>query len=379
MKKLLIDAISTSSGGAINHLKIIVNQFHKQDYFDCVDVFLPEKTKKKLPKIKNVNYICPKFFLSNLLLRIFWQIIILNIRVIKNKYDCIFVTGSSHFILSRPVVTISQNLLPFTTPEVRKYFFSYFYLKLKILYFTQKFSFKFSEGVIFLHHVSKKIILDKIGEIKGESKIIAHGLNHSRSSKKKKYTNKKYRLIYVSNIDYYKNQIFLLKALDLFIEKNPKLKNLLNIEFYGGYYLPALKKFNHYLFNKVQNKKNFKYYGLKDSKFIYEDRKGIDTIFLFASTCENFSVSLLEGMSSGYPVICVDQQPMKSVLGRGAIFYKHNSISSFQNKLNKIIFSKKIQNKLSKIIYLRSKKFNDNEMAQKTFKFLIKISKENEK
>ena len=229
MKKLLIDAISTSSGGAINHLKIIVNQFHKQKYFDSVDVFLPEKTKKKLPKIKNVNYICPKFFLSNLFLRIFWQIIILNIRVIKKKYDCIFVTGSSHFILNQPVVTISQNLLPFTPHEVRKYFFSYFYLKLKILYFTQKFSFKFSKGVIFLHQVSKKIILDKIGKIRGESKIIAHGLNLNRSFKKKKYTNKKYRLIYVSNIDYYKNQIFLLKALDLFIEKNPKLKNLLNI------------------------------------------------------------------------------------------------------------------------------------------------------
>jgi glycosyltransferase involved in cell wall biosynthesis len=379
MKRLLIDAISTSSGGAINHLKIIVNQFHKQNYFDTVDVFLPENTKKKMTKIKNVNYICPKFFLSNLFLRVFWQVIILNIKIIKNKYNCIFVTGSSHFILSCPVVTISQNLLPFAPKEVKKYFFSYFYLKLKILYFTQKFAFKFSEGVIFLHHISRKIILDEIGKIKGDSKIVAHGLNLSRSFKKKKYKNKKYRLIYVSNIDYYKNQIFLLKSIDLFLEKNPNLKNLLTIEFYGGYYLPALKKFNYYLSKKVHNKKNFKYFGLKDSKFIYQDRKGVDTIFLFASSCENFSVSLIEGMSSGYPIICADQQPMKSVLGSGAIFYKHDSILSFQNKLNKIIFSKKIQNKLSRIIHLRSKRFNDNEMAKKTFKFLIKISKKNEK
>ena len=120
---------------------------------------------------------------------------------------------------------------------------------------TQKFSFKSSKGVIFLHDYSKKSILNIIGKIKGESKIIAHGLKLNKFLKK--YINKKYRLIYVSNIDFYKNQIFLLKALDLFIEKYPKLKNSLVVEFYGGFYLPALNEFNYYLSNKVQNKKKF--------------------------------------------------------------------------------------------------------------------------
>tara|TARA_Y100000389_G_scaffold69971_1_gene66665 strand:+ start:15428 stop:16564 length:1137 start_codon:yes stop_codon:yes gene_type:complete len=378
MKKLLIDAISTSSGGAISHLKIIVNQFYNQNYFDSVDVFLPENTKNKMPEIKNVNYISPKFFLKNLLLRIFWQVVILNIRIIRKKYNCIFVTGSSHFILNGPVVTISQNLLPFSFNEVKKYFFSIFYIKLKILYLTQKFSFKSSKGVIFLHDYSKKFILEIIGKLKGESKIIAHGLKLNKFLKKK-YTNKKYRLIYVSNIDFYKNQIFLLKALDLFLEKYPKFKNSIFVEFYGGFYLPALNEFNYYLSNKVQNKKNFKYFGLKDSKFIYRDEKGVDTISLFASSCENFSVSLIESMANGYPTICVDQQPMKSVLGSDAIFYKYDSILSFHNKFSKVIFSKAIQNRLSKKIFLRSKKFSDHDMAKKTFKFLIDIAKKNEK
>lgn len=376
MKKLLIDAISTSSGGAINHLKIILNNFRKQNYFEVVDVFLPESTKKRMPKIKNINYICPKFFLGNLFLRIIWQIFVLNLIIIKNNYHCIFVTGSSHLILAKPVVTISQNLLPFTPSEVKKYFLSFFYLKLKILYITQKFSFKLSQGVIFLHNISKNIILREIGEIKGEKKIVAHGLN--TSLKKKKYRNKKYRLIYVSNIDFYKNQIFLLKAIDFFLEKNPEFKKDLNVEFFGSYYRPALNEFNSYLAKKVKNKKNFKYYGLKSSKFIYNDRKGIDTIFLFASTCENFSVSLIEGMSRGYPILCVNKQPMKSVLGSGAVFYRHESISSFYDNLSKIIFSKIKQNILSSKVYLRSKKFNDNNMAKKTYSFLIKISKKYE-
>ena len=45
MKKLLIDAISTNSGGAISHLKNLLLNFKNQNYFEKVDVFLPENTK----------------------------------------------------------------------------------------------------------------------------------------------------------------------------------------------------------------------------------------------------------------------------------------------------------------------------------------------
>ena len=44
MKRLLIDAISTNSGGAISHLKNILINFNNQKYFQKVDVFLPKKT-----------------------------------------------------------------------------------------------------------------------------------------------------------------------------------------------------------------------------------------------------------------------------------------------------------------------------------------------
>ena len=74
-------------------------------------------------------------------------------------------------------------------------------------------------------------------------------------TKKAQYNKNKYRLIYVSNIDYYKNQIFLLQSLDNFFEKYPKYKNKIIIEFYGSYYRPALIEFNNYLKNKVKNKK----------------------------------------------------------------------------------------------------------------------------
>jgi hypothetical protein len=175
-KKLLIEAISTNSGGAIAHLKNLLLNFDNQSYFDEVDVYLPFQTKKLMPIKKSINYICPSFFSLNLFSRVLWQTLILNIIVIKKKYDCIFVTGSSHFLLRGPVVTISQNLLPFSQNEVEKYFFSFFYIKMKLLKFIQKLSFKMSKGIIFLHKYSQNKILSQINRVKGMINVVAHGV-----------------------------------------------------------------------------------------------------------------------------------------------------------------------------------------------------------
>ncbi len=371
-KKLLIEAISTNSGGAIAHLKNLLLNFENQSYFDEVDVYLPLKTKKLMPIKKSINYICPSFFTHNLFFRILWQTLILNIIIIKKKYECIFVTGSSHFLFSGPVVTISQNLLPFSKDEVEKYFFSLFYIKMKLLRFIQKLSFKMSHGIIFLHKYSQKKILSHIYRIKGLINVVAHGIENSKLLPFK--NEKKFRVIYVSNIDLYKNQIFIVKAINEFLEKNPKYKNKIFVEFYGAYYKPALIRLIQLLDN-IQNKKNFKYFGLKKKEFIYSKKKGFNTIFLFASSCENFSVSLIEGMSKGLPILCVNLQPMRSVLGNNALFYKNNSYTSFHTQLFKIISSHTRRKDLSRRVYNQSKKYNGKIIAKKTFVFLKKVSK----
>ena len=141
MKNLLIDAISTNSGGAISHLNNILRNFDNQDFFSKATVHLPYKTMLQMPKNKNIHYTYNRVFERYLILRIIWQVLYLNIYIRFKKFNCIFVTGSSHFLIASNVVTISQNLLPFTKAEVDRYFFSLFYLKLLLLKFTQKISF----------------------------------------------------------------------------------------------------------------------------------------------------------------------------------------------------------------------------------------------
>ena len=121
-----------------------------------------------------------------------------------------------------------------------------------------------------------------------------------------------------------------------------------------------------------------KYLGLVKKDKIYKNKKGYNTISVFASSCENFSVSLIESIAVGLPILCVNLQPMKSVLGKSGFFYNHNSKKSFQKELLSIMKNKKkILNKTSRSM-VHKKKYKPEVMAFKTYKFLYKMSTSNE-
>jgi glycosyltransferase involved in cell wall biosynthesis len=45
------------------------------------------------------------------------------------------------------------------------------------------------------------------------------------------------------------------------------------------------------------------------------------SIFLFASSCENMPVTLLEGMAAGLPIACSDRGPMPETMGDAGIYF----------------------------------------------------------
>jgi glycosyltransferase involved in cell wall biosynthesis len=368
-KNLLIDALSTSSGGAVSHLQNLLANFGRQTFFTKVVVYLPKKTIRLMPKNKNIDYKYIPFGLDYFLFfRLFYQIFVLNFIIFfLNKFNCIFVTGGSHIILNKNVVTISQNLLPFVDKEVKRYSKTFFYLKLKILKFTQTLALKSSSGIIFLHKYSKKIILNQLREIRLKTIIIPHGIKKRFKFKVNDY--KKFRIIYVSNIDFYKNHDFVIKSLDLFLDKYPIFQNRLTIEFYGSKFKPAYKIFQNYL-NQSKYKKNYKYFGVKTHNFIYANENKKNIIFLFASSCENFSVSLIEAMSYGIPIICNNLQPMKSVLRNSAVFFKYNNSESFVDKMFYLLSNFELRKKISSKSYHNSKLYDHIDIALKTYKFL---------
>ena len=75
-------------------------------------------------------------------------------------------------------------------------------------------------------------------------------------------------------------------------------------------------------------------------------------------------------MATGYPIVCVKLDPMKSVLGDTAIFYKHNSIKDFKDKILNILKKPQVLKKKREKAFIKSKNYNNKKMAFETFKFL---------
>lgn len=365
-----IDAISTNSGGAIEHLKNLLQNFDKQKKFVKCFVFTQKKTLRFLPKKKNIIYITSALAI-NLFTRVFWQTFVLNSQLKFYNIDILFVTGGSFITNFKPIVSISQNLLPFDNKQTDKYKYSLFFFKLKILKKVLINSFNNANGVIFLTNFSKNKIIPKLYFFtKKKIAIIPHSVIQKKKYIVKNY--KKFEFFYVSNIDSYKNQDFLIKAFDNFFKKHTDYQNKIKVSFYGSSYKPALDKFNK-LLKKSKFSKSYNYHGLITKKKIYRSSKNYERIFLFSSSCENFSVSLLEGMAHGFPILCCNLNPMKDVLGKSALFYKNNSIEDFEKKLLIIIKNFDLRKKISKYSFKLSKKYGTNKIAKQTYKFIYEV------
>jgi len=148
-----IDASHTQAGGAISHVRNLLKNLDLKKYsIDKIYVFIPKKTSKLLPNNNNIIYVNNYFINGNLFLKIFWQIFFLKKQLRKNKCNILLVTGGYFFINFNPIVSISQNILPFYKREVRKFFPSFFYFKLIILNFFLKKSFLKNLLVTFVNY-----------------------------------------------------------------------------------------------------------------------------------------------------------------------------------------------------------------------------------
>ena len=84
---------------------------------------------------------------------------------------------------------------------------------------------------------------------------------------------------------------------------------------------------------------------------------------------------MLEAVAFKLPMLCVDLNPMKSVLKNYAMFYRYNSNRSLQNKILQIIYKpKSIQKKTPNYLDIL-KDFKPSVVAFKTYEFLYELSK----
>jgi glycosyltransferase involved in cell wall biosynthesis len=367
---ILIDAtnIVPDSGGFI-HLKELLRNYKAKET-EIIYVASSSNVNEKLKtNNKKVKYISNFFLNKGTFFRLFWQIFFINLCLKKNNCSKLFVLGGYFFFIKKiKVILLIQNILPL---EKNIFFQDRLILIIKnyVLNILYRFSILRSDGIILLSKYSKKFL----GKKKIHFKVIHHGIQNKffRKFKKKQSTDKKFKILYVSKYEKYKNQLNLVKACYALKQQNinisltllglHKEKYLLNSKLYR-----FIKKVN-LKFKDLIIIKNFKKH--KNLLNIYQKFD----LHVYPSKCEAFGLIILETIASSLPIICSNYPVYKEILKKNTIYFDPDDPNDIANSIKIYITDFKTKLRNTQNLFKVSKKFNWKTSSMQTFKFIREL------
>jgi glycosyltransferase involved in cell wall biosynthesis len=371
-----IDAINIRGGGGVTHLIELLKHFPNDNDLG-IDKVLIWATKKTLDQIPDkpflIKYHYP-YFEKSLFHRAYFQIFKLSKILKNNNCNVLFVPGGSFFGSFSPIVSMSQNLLPFDFQEIKRYNLKQA-LKLLILRITQTITFWKSDGIIFLTNYAKNTVLKSFFSLKGKYIVIPHGITerfHCKPKSQKNLNevneNNPIRILYVSIIDLYKHQWHVIEAISILKKRGYHIV----LDLVGPSYPQALIKLEKAINTFDPYKKFINYFGTIHYNEINEFYHQAD-IGIFASSCENMPIILLEKMASGLPIACSNKGPMPEVLLDGGLYFDPESPHEIAFTIERLYNSVEIRKQLANKNYDISKKYSWEFTSYETFKFLVQF------
>ena len=146
------------------------------------------------------------------------------------------------------------------------------------------------------------------------------------------------------------------------------------LDLVGPAYPPALSRLERRL-SQVDPEGAFVSYA---GAVAYEDlpeRYAAADIFLFASSCENLPIILLEGMRSGLPIACSNRGPMPEILGDAGAYFDPVSSTDTASALRTLIESPEIRARLAAAAFARSQIYSWTCCADETFAYLGDVAR----
>lgn len=373
-----IDASNLLKGGGMTHLReVMYETILNENIADKVLVWGRQETLDLLEDRPWLEKICPPGIGHGWLSRIYWQRFELPKQAVITGCDILFVPGGNHSGNFHPVVTISQNLLPFEWVEIFRYGWSIMTLRFLLLRWLQSRSFRNADGMIFLTQYAKQQVSNCLGEFHTKSVIIPHGLSNRFRMKPKvqksiadfSKTNP-FRILYVSPIDQYKHQWNVVKAVSKLRQDGFPIV----LDLVGSAYPPALSKLKAAIDRWPIAIECVCYHGEIPYKELHQQYKQAD-LGVFASSCENLPNILIETMASGLPIACSNRGPMPEVLQKAGVYFNPEKPEDIERALHTLIVSEKLREEKAKASYQLAQDYSWECCAAQTFGFIYEIAK----
>lgn len=360
---ITIDASSTVSGGGLTYLVEFLNASNADYQFNIICSTI---VSKKIPVKKNIKIFSHNYLSKGILYRIIFQLFMID-RFIDPLSIILISLSGDYLGKFKPYIGVCQNMLLYERDkQIGMRFLEK--IKFEILRIRQILSFNNSNGVIFLSEYAKKKVSPLL-KIKNLS-VINFGISNRFFYNLRDKTDFKdqFKLLYISSIHTYKNQLNLLLALEEVIKVNSNFSLTLIGPIIDNHYWKKVKR----KIDKINDyKKIVNYINFIDFELIHEYYNK-HNIFIFPSKCENMPNILFEAMASGLPILSSKNDPMPEFLKKNAIYFDPDDIHSIVKKI--LYSSKKIE--LLKTFAINNissaKKYNWQDNYNKTIIFINK-------
>lgn len=373
--KLGIDACNIRMGGGLTHLvELLENGNPCHNGISEIIVWSSDQTLNKLPSrdwlIKRSHPLMNKTFIHSFIFQLFY----ISTLAKKDGVNLMFVPGGTFLGRFPHIVAMSQNMLPFEKAERSRY--PHFFSKLKffLLKFTQIYTFRKSQGVIFLTHYAKSVINKELGS-GVKTAVISHGINPSFLQKPKLQksmqdfdSNDPFKFLYVSIVTVYKHQWNVAEAILKLREEGWPV----SLKLVGTSTAESLQKLNEILAHDQYG--CIDYLGLVEYENLAQIYKSADG-FIFASSCENQPIILIEAMTAGLPIACSDMGAMPEVLKEAGFYFNPLEVESIYQGLKEFLKNREARQEKSLVGYQSSLDYTWKDCADKTFEFLSQFSK----
>ena len=377
MKILGIDASNIRAGGGLTHLKEVLRNADPIKYnFEKVVIWSSEKTLSKIDDAEWLVKVTHPFLNKSFIWALLFQIFVLKKSAKEFECSLLFVPGGTFLCGFRPFVTLSQNMLPFELKEAFRFESVITRMRFLLLRMTQSLAFRRASGLIFLTQYAKNSIV-KILSLKARNiTVIHHGIDHRFAGKPKaqylasNYSlDNPYRLLYVSILTAYKHQWNVAEAVFKLSEDGfPIHLTLIGPKDSQGY-AKLMKVFKRY----PESSSAVSYLGEIDHDALPNYYKDADA-FVFASSCENMPIILVEAMSAGLPIASSNMGPMPEILSAAGIYFNPESVDDIYETLKKLFVDDRLRDDISNKSYSIATSYTWKNCADDSFSFLSKIA-----
>lgn len=369
-----IDASNIKAGGGLTHLIEIITNAHPEKHgINRVIMWSGTNTLNRMPSYSWLIKINHPFLERTLIHLVFWKKLFFKKQLKEMNCDILFTPGGTDATDFKPLVSMSQNMLPFEKKELFRFGLSLLTIKLLILRYTQGKTFNNSDGLVFLTDYAKTEISKQITITKAK-KVIPHGIDKRFFSRPNELkisspTKREFKIVYVSIIDMYKHQWNVAEAVAMV----RTLGIQVTLDLIGPAYQPALKKLNRYLDKVDPNREFITYHGSIPYAELHDIYTQSD-INVFASSCENLPNILLEAMASGIPIACSNFGPMPEVLGDAGVYFNPEKPSEIADALLKLIRNPDLRLKNALLAYEQAQQFTWERCTDSTFQFIAQVA-----